>query len=69
MTVALLAQLPSETAGWDNVVASLLSVFDRADVLALGEAPGRKVDGELRLRLVRHPQFVNRVQWIVVEDA
>lgn len=69
MTVALLAQLPSETAGWDNVVASLLSVFDRADVLALGEAHGRKVDAELRLRLVRHPQFVNRVQWIVVEDA
>jgi uncharacterized iron-regulated protein len=68
MTVALLAQLPSETAGWDNVVASLLSVFDRADVLALGEAHGRKVDAELRLRLVRHPQFVNRVQWIVVED-
>jgi hypothetical protein len=68
MTVALLAQLPSETAGWDNVVPSLLSVFDRADVLALGEAHGRKVDAELRLRLVRHPQFVNRVQWIVVKD-
>jgi len=63
------ARLPTETAGWDKVVTALLSVFDRADVLALGEAHGRTVDAELRLRLVRHPQFVNRVQWIVVEDA
>lgn len=77
MAVALFAQatgrpdvrLPAEAAGWDNVVTTLLSVFDRADVLALGEAHGRTVDAELRLRLVRHPQFVNRVQWIVVEDA
>jgi hypothetical protein len=61
-------RVPSETAGWDNVVAALLSVFDQADVLALGEAHGRKVDAELRLRLVRHPQFVNRVQFIVVES-
>ena len=63
------ARLPPETAGWDNVVAALLSVFDHADVLALGEAHGRKVDAELRLHLVRHPQFVNRVQWIVVEAS
>ncbi|HET9832168.1 MAG TPA: hypothetical protein VFP91_10675 [Vicinamibacterales bacterium] len=77
LAVALFAQatgrpdvrLPAETAGWDNVVTTLLSVFDRADVLALGEAHGRNVDAELRLRLVRHPEFVNRVQWIVVEDA
>jgi hypothetical protein len=62
------ARLPAETAGWDNVVAALLSVFDHADVLALGEAHGRKVDAELRLHLVRHPQFVNRVQSIVVES-
>jgi uncharacterized iron-regulated protein len=62
------ARLPTETAGWDNVVTALLSVFDRADVLALGEAHGRAADAELRLRLVRHPQFVNRVQWIVVES-
>jgi hypothetical protein len=63
------ARLPPEAGGWDNVVSGLLSVFDRADVLALGEAHGRNVDAELRLRLVRHPQFVNRVRWIVLEDA
>jgi hypothetical protein len=60
-------RLPSETAGWDNVLASLLSVFDRADVLALGEAHGRAIDAELRLRLVRHPQFAAKVHTIVLE--
>jgi hypothetical protein len=62
-------RLPPETVGWDNVVTALLSVFDRADVLALGEAHGRKEDAELRVRLVRHPQFANRVRSIVVESA
>jgi hypothetical protein len=61
------ARLPPETAGWDNVITTLLSVFDRADVLALGEAHGRKVDAELRLRLVRDPRFAARVRSIVVE--
>ena len=61
-------RLPAEMSGWDNVIAGLISVFDHADVLALGEAHGRTIDSELRLRLVRHPQFVNRVQRIVVED-
>ena len=56
MTVALLAQLPSETAGWDNVVASLLSVVDRADVLALGEAHGRKVDAAYARSISRPSQ-------------
>jgi len=62
-------KLPLEPAGWDNVVDGLLSVFDRADVLALGEAHGRKADADLRVRLVRHPQFANRVRSIVVEAA
>ena len=62
-------KLPPETAGWDGVVTGLLSVFDRADVLALGEAHGRKEDAELRVRLVRHPQFANRVRSIVIERA
>src|SRR5215472_3637569 len=61
------ARLAPETPGWDNVLASLLSVFDHADVLALGEAHGRAVDAELRLRLVRHPQFAAKVHSIVLE--
>jgi uncharacterized iron-regulated protein len=62
-------RLPLETAGWENVVTALISVFDHADVLALGEAHGRKEDADLRVRLVRHPQFANRVRSIVVESA
>ena len=77
LAVALFAQatgrpdvrLPAEAAGWGNVATALLSVFDRADVLALGEAHGRKEDAELRVRLVRHPQFANRVRSIVIESA
>ena len=75
MTAVLLAQspvrpdfpLPAEAAGWDNVIAGLLSVLDRVDVLALGEAHGRQVDADLRLRLVRDPRFARRVHTIVVE--
>src|SRR6201995_4758815 len=49
--------LPAATAGWDNVTANLLSAFDSVDVIALGEARGRKMDSELQLRLVRNPDF------------
>jgi hypothetical protein len=44
-------------------------VFDHADVLALGEAHGRKVDSDLRLRLIQHPDFAKRVSTVVVEFA
>jgi hypothetical protein len=63
------ARLPAESAGWDNVIVGLLSAFDRADVLALGDAHARQVDSDLRLRLVRHPDFARRVSTIVVEFA
>jgi hypothetical protein len=59
--------LEAESAGWDGVVNGLLSVFDRADVLMLGEAHGRKVDAELRLRLVRHADFPKKVRFLVAE--
>ena len=61
------ATLPSESAGWDNVLAGLLSVFEKADVLALGEAHNRKIDSDLRLRLIRYPGFASKVHAIVVE--
>ncbi|HTA40940.1 MAG TPA: hypothetical protein VK789_00755 [Bryobacteraceae bacterium] len=59
--------LPAVTAGWDNVTANLLSAFDSVDVIALGEGLGRKMDSELRLRLIRHPDFPFRAHLIVVE--
>ena len=62
-------QLPSESDGWDAVIKGLLRTFDSADILALGEAHGRKVDSELRLRLLRDPGFPNKAHVIVVEFA
>jgi hypothetical protein len=59
--------LPPETAGWDNVVEQLLSVFDRVDVIAIGESHGSKASSDLRLRLIRHPDFPRKVRVIVVE--
>lgn len=61
--------LPAESEGWDAVLNGLVAVFDDADVLMLGEAHGRKVDSELRLRLIRHPGFLARVRYIIVEFA
>ena len=61
--------LSPEKAGWDAVLAGLLSALDSADVLALGEAHGRKVDSDLRIRLIQHGDFARRVRFIVVEFA
>ena len=60
-------RLPDETAGFDKVVESLISAFDHADVVALGEDHQRKLDSDLRIALVRHPDFAKRVPSIVVE--
>src|SRR5262249_5529533 len=37
------------------------------DVVALGEAHGRRLDSDLRIALVRHPDFAKKVRSIVVE--
>src|SRR5580658_5224845 len=50
-------RLPSATMGWESVVTNLLSAFDHVDVVALEETRGNKADSELRLRLVRDPDF------------
>jgi hypothetical protein len=60
-------QLPAEIAGLDNIVRTLVSVFDHADILALGESDQRTFDSDLRIRLVRHPDFARQVGVIVVE--
>lgn len=60
-------RLPAVTAGWDNVTTNLLSAFDQADVIALGERLGKKMDSELQLRLIRDPDLPFRAHFIVVE--
>ena len=59
--------LPDESAGIDGVVRALISVYDQFDVVALGEYHDRRIDSDLRIALVRHPDFAKRVRTIVVE--
>jgi Haem-binding uptake, Tiki superfamily, ChaN len=59
--------LPDEAAGIDGIVQTLISVFDQADIVALGEAHGRRADSDLRIALVRHPDFAKKVRSIVLE--
>jgi len=60
-------RLPDEAAGFDGIVRALISAFDQADIVALGEAHDRKVDSDLRIALIRHPDFAKKVRSIVVE--
>lgn len=60
-------RLPDEAAGLDAIVRTLIAAFDQVDIVALGEAHERRVDSDLRIALVRHPDFAKRVRSIVVE--
>lgn len=62
-------RVPDEAAGVDEVVRALIPVFDQADIVALGEAHQRKADSDLRIALVRDPDFAKKVRNIVVEFA
>src|SRR5215469_18639162 len=59
--------LPDETAGFDRIVQTLVSAFDHVDIVALGDSHWRKVDSDLRIALVRNPEFAKKVRFIVVE--
>jgi uncharacterized iron-regulated protein len=59
--------LPNETAGLDSVVHTLVSAFDQVDIVALGENHWNKADSDLRIALVRSPEFAKKVHFIVVE--
>jgi len=62
------AGLPDEAAGIDGIVRALIATFDQADIVALGEWHGRiGLDSDLRLALVRHPDFAKRVRSVVIE--
>ena len=59
--------LPDETAGLDRIAQTLVSAFDQFAIVALGENHWNKMDSELRIALVRSPEFAKRVRFIVVE--
>lgn len=63
------ARLPDESPGIDGIAQTLVAAFDQFDVVALGEAHQRKLDSDLRIALVRHPDFAKKVRFIVVEFA
>ena len=60
-------RLPDESPGLDGIVRTLIAAFDHADVLALGEDHGQRRESDLRIALVRHPDFAKMVQSILVE--
>jgi hypothetical protein len=61
--------LPAESPGWRKTLDALLAACDHVDVVALGEAHGRQADVDLRIRLIRHPAFPQKVRYIVTEFA
>jgi hypothetical protein len=63
------ARLPDESTGIDGIARALVAAFDQADIVALGEAHRRKLDSDLRIAVVRHPDFARKVRSIVVEFA
>ena len=60
-------RLPDESEGIDGIARTLIAAFDQADIVALGEAHGRRLDSDLRIAVVRHPDFAKKVRSIVVE--
>jgi hypothetical protein len=65
----LKVRLPDESTGIDGIARTLVSSFDQVDIVALGEAHQRKLDSDLRIAVVRHPDFAKKVRSIVVEFA
>lgn len=51
----------------DAIAQALVSVFDQADIVALGEEHEWKPDSDLRIAPVRHPDFAKKVRSIAVE--
>jgi hypothetical protein len=63
-------RLSDESVGIEGIVRTLISAFDQADIVALGEAHGRfRQESDLRIALVRNPDFAKKVRSIVVEFA
>ena len=63
-------RLPGDAVGLDAIVRALIAAYDHADVVALGEWHGQfSLDADLRLALVRHPDFAKRVRSVVIECA
>ena len=52
-----------------SVVKGILAGWDKADVVCLGEDHGSKNDSDLRIAVIEHPDFIRKVNVIMVEFA
>ena len=62
-------RLPDESAGVDAIARTLITAFDQVDIVLLGEVHSQQLDSDLRIALVRNPDFAKNVRYIVVEFA
>src|SRR6476620_6546599 len=68
--LALLVASPARSQQrYTGVVDRILQAWKTADVVCLGEDHDRFYDNELRIAVVRHPDFPNVVRAVVVEMA
>lgn len=51
------------------IVNSILNAWDKFDVVCLGEDHGSKNDSDLRIMVVEHPDFLRKVNVVMVEFA
>lgn len=51
------------------IVKGILAAWEKYDVVCLGEDHGSKNDSDLRITLVEHPEFIGKVNVIMVEFA
>lgn len=62
---------PYETtkARLQTIINGILAAWDKADVVCLGEDHGSRNDSDLRIALIQHPDFIRKVNVIIVEFA
>src|SRR3954464_3145615 len=60
-------RLPDESAGTEGIARTLIAACDQADIIALGETHKWRLDTDLRIAVVRHPEFAKKVRSVVVE--
>ena len=65
--LAPLSTTAAAQARYDDVVRAILAAWKTADVVCLGEDHGRQYDSDLRMALVKHPDFPRTVRVIVIE--
>src|SRR4029453_8077143 len=51
------------------IIHGILAAWDKFDVVCLGEDHGSKNDSDLRITLVEHPDFIRKVNVVMIEFA